>query len=57
MAFTIGTGGGGVGTTSVSTTAIQVGTNLPLNYIAYGAVTFAIIVTVANLAIRGRNRR
>jgi len=56
MAFTIGTGVG-VGTTSVSTTAIQVGTNLPLNYIAYGAVTFAIIVTVANLAIRGRNRR
>jgi hypothetical protein len=58
MAFTIGNGGGGSGgTTSVSTTAIAVGTNLPLNAISYAAVTFAIVVTVANLVIRGRNRK
>jgi len=56
MAFTLGTGLG-AGSTTVSTTAVAVGTNLPLNYIAYGAVTFAIIVTVANLVVRGRNRK
>jgi hypothetical protein len=56
MAFTVGTGGGGVASTTTSTTAIAVGTNLPLNYISYAAVTFAVIVTVANLVIRGRKR-
>ncbi len=56
MAFTVGTGVG-VGSTTVSTTAVAVASNLPLNYISYAAVTFAIIVTVANVAIRGRNRK
>ena len=56
MAFTVGTGTG-VGTTSVSTTAIAVASNLPLNYISYAAVTFAIVVTVANVVIRGRGRK
>ncbi len=57
MAFSLGSGGGGPASTTVSTTVVAVGTNLPLNYISYGAVTFAIIVTVANLVIRGRNRK
>ena len=56
MAFTVGTGVG-AGTTTVSTTAVAVASNLPLNYISYAAVTFAIMVTVANVAIRGRNRK
>jgi outer membrane protein assembly factor BamB len=51
MAFTVGTGIGN-GTTSVSTSVVAVSSNLPLNDIAYAAVTFAIIVTVANVAIR-----
>jgi len=56
MAFTVGTGLG-AGTTTVSTTAVAVASNLPLNYISYAAVTFAIIVTVANVVIRGRSRK
>jgi outer membrane protein assembly factor BamB len=51
MAFTIGTGSGGF-TTSVSTSVVAVSSNLPLNYISYAAVSFAIIVTVANVVIR-----
>ena len=59
MAFTIGgpgTGGGGGSATTV-TTAVAVQSNLPLNYISYAAVTFAIVVTVANVVINGRNRK
>jgi outer membrane protein assembly factor BamB len=56
MAFSLGTGVG-IATTATSTTVVAVQSNLPLNYIAYAAVTFAIIVTVANVAIRGRNKR
>lgn len=57
MAFSLATGISGIGGTSttVSTTAVAVGTDLPLNYISYAAVTFAIVVTIANLVIRGRN--
>ncbi len=57
MAFTLGAGGGGIGTTSTVTTAVAVASNLPLNYISYGAVTFAIVVTIANIVIRGRSRK
>lgn len=53
MAFTLGTGGGGL-TTSVSTSVVAVASNLPLNYISYAAVTFAIVVTVANVVLRRR---
>ncbi len=56
MAFTLGTGVAS-GTTSTSTTVVAMGTNLPLNYISYAAVTFAIVVTIANVVIRGRNRK
>lgn len=60
MAFTIGGGGGGGGgggSASTVTTAVQVASNLPLNYIAYAAVSFAIVVTVANVVLNGRGRR
>jgi outer membrane protein assembly factor BamB len=56
MAFTLSTNVSSA-TTATSTTVVAMGTNLPLNYIAYAAVTFAIIVTVANVVIRGRNKR
>ena len=56
MAFTLGGAGtSGPGTTSTSVVAMQ--SNLPLNYISYAAVTFAIVVTVANVVINGRNRK
>jgi hypothetical protein len=56
MAFTLGgSGGSGPATTATSVVAMQ--SNLPLNYISYAAVTFAIIVTVANVVINGRNRK
>jgi putative pyrroloquinoline-quinone binding quinoprotein len=55
MAFSLASGiGTGPASTSVSTSVVAVQSNLPLNYIAYAAVTFAIIVTVANVVIRGR---
>ncbi len=57
MAFTLGSGGGGTSTVSTSTTVVAMASNLPLNYIAYGAVTFAIVITVANVVISGRNRK
>ena len=58
MAFSLANGiGTGTASTTVSTSVVAMQSNLPLNYIAYAAVTFAIIVTVANVAIRGRNRR
>jgi hypothetical protein len=56
MAFTLGgSGSSGPATTATSVVAMQ--SNLPLNYISYAAVTFAIIVTVANVVINGRNRK
>ena len=60
MAFTLGSGqggGGGGSTVSTSTTVVAMASNLPLNYIAYGAVTFAIVATIANVVLNGRNRR
>jgi outer membrane protein assembly factor BamB len=58
MAFALGaTPGGGGSTTATSTTVVAMASNLPLNYIAYGAVTFAIVITVANVVINGRNRK
>lgn len=51
MAFTVDTMVG-AGSTTTSTTVVAMSTNLPLNYISYAAVTFAIIVTVANVVIR-----
>jgi hypothetical protein len=56
MAFTLGSGGGGGSGTVTKTTAVAVASNLPLNYIAYGAVAFAIIITIANVVIAGRSR-
>jgi len=58
MAFTLTSGAAGAATTSVSTTAIAVASNLPLNYISYAAVGFAIIITIANvlLSTRARNK-
>ena len=57
MAFALSSFVSTVGTTATSTSVVAVGTNLPLNYISYAAVTFAIVVTVANVLIRGRNRK
>lgn len=58
LAYSLATGiSGGAQTTATSTVAVQVASNLPLNDIAYAAVTFAIIVTVANVVIRSRNRK
>jgi outer membrane protein assembly factor BamB len=59
MAFTLGgaPGSGGGSSTATSTTVVAVASNLPLNYIAYGAVTFAIVATVANFLLNGRNRK
>jgi outer membrane protein assembly factor BamB len=57
MAFTLGGPGGSSGPATTVTTAVAVQSNLPLNYIAYAAVTFAIIVTIANVVINGRNRK
>jgi outer membrane protein assembly factor BamB len=54
MAFTLGRPGAGNGTATTSTVAVVVSSDLPLNYIAYGAVTFAIVVTIANILIRRR---
>jgi hypothetical protein len=55
MAFTLGGAPGGATATATSVVAMQ--SNLPLNYISYAAVTFAIVVTVANVVINGRNRK
>lgn len=59
MGFTLGSvsgGSGGSSTVSTSTVAVPVASNLPLNYIAYGAVTFAIVATVANVVLNGRRK-
>ena len=58
MAFTLGGAGsgGGGGTATTETIATAVASNLPLNDIAYGAVAFAIIITIANVIIAGRSR-
>ena len=56
MAFTLGTGVGS-SSTATATSVVAMQSNLPLNYIAYAAVTFAIVVTVVNVVVRGRNRR
>ena len=59
MAFTLGgtpSGSGGSGTATTVTSAVAVASNLPLNDIAYGAVAFAIIITIANVVIAGRSR-
>jgi len=60
MAFTLGHGGGGGGgggSTAVSTSVVAVASNLPLNYIAYAAVSFAIVVTVVNVVLNGRQKK
>ena len=57
VAFTLGAAGtSSTGPATTSTTAIAVASNLPLNYISYGAVAFAIIITVANVIISNRSR-
>jgi hypothetical protein len=56
MAFTLGGAGGG-GTTATATSVVAMQSNLPLNYISYAAVTFAIVVTIVNVVINGRNRK
>lgn len=58
MAFTLGSGGGTSpgGSTATATSVLAMQSNLPLNYIAYAAVTFAIVVTVANVVINGRRK-
>jgi outer membrane protein assembly factor BamB len=57
MAFALGSGQGGSSTVATSTTVVAMASNLPLNYIAYGAVTFAIVATVANVILNGRSRK
>jgi len=56
MAFTLGTGVGSAATTATATSVAVMASNLPLNYISYGAVTFAIVITVANVWLARRRR-